>query len=120
MDKPYTIKLFVPDGNPDHCKILNKMNWKGTGIEVSRDVLNNFSRREEFRQAEVYTLHGINDADDRTSDLEEADGRLTVYIGQADVVGGRLRSHLETKDFNSGGPGFESLSAYQQKQLLRC
>ena len=21
MDKPYTIKLFVPDGNPDHCKM---------------------------------------------------------------------------------------------------
>ena len=98
MDKPFTIKLFVPDGNPDHCKILKKMNWTGTGIEVSRDALNNFSRREEFRQAEVYILHVINDADDRTSDLEEADDRPTVYIGQADVVGGRLRSHLETKD----------------------
>ena len=99
MNKPYTIKLFVPGGNLDCCKILNKMNWKGTGIEVSRDVLNNFSRREEFRQAEVYILHGINDADDRTSDLEESDDRTTVYIGQADVVGGRLMSHLKTKDF---------------------
>ena len=99
MDKPFTIKLFVPDGNPDHCKILKKMNWTGTGIEVSWDALNNFGSREEFRQAGVYILDGINDADDSTSDLEEADERPTVYIGQADVVGGRLRSHLETKDF---------------------
>ena len=99
MDKPYTIKLFVPDGNPDHCKILNKMNWTGTGIEVSRDALKNFSSREEFRQARVYILYGINDADHSTSDLEEADDRPTVYIGQADVVGERLKLHLETKDF---------------------
>ena len=99
MDEPYTIKLFVPDGNPDHCKILNKMNWTGTGIEVSRDALNNFSSREEFQQAGVYILYGMNDADDSRSDLEESDDRPMVYIGQADVVGGRLKSHLETKDF---------------------
>ena len=73
--------------------------WTGTGLEVSRYAFSTFNGREEFRQARVYIIHGINDADDRTSDLEEADGRPTVYIGQADVVGGRLRSHLETKDF---------------------
>lgn len=27
--KPYTIKLFMPDGNPDAFKIINKMNWTG-------------------------------------------------------------------------------------------
>jgi len=27
--KPYTIKLFMPDGNPDSFKIINKMNWTG-------------------------------------------------------------------------------------------
>jgi hypothetical protein len=26
--KPYTIKLIIPEGNPDAFKIINKMNWK--------------------------------------------------------------------------------------------
>ena len=99
MDKPYTIKLFVPDGNPDRCKILNKMNWTGTGLEVSRDAFSTFNGREEFQQAGVYILYGITDSDDSTSELEESDDRPTVYIGQADIVGERLKSHLETKDF---------------------
>ena len=99
MDKPYTIKLFVPDGNPDRCKILNKMNWTGTGLEVSRDAFSTFNDREEFQQAGVYMLYGVTESDDSTSELEESDDRPTVYIGQADVVGERLKSHLENKDF---------------------
>ena len=99
MDKPYTIKLFVPDGNPDRCKILNKMNWTGTGLEVSRDAFSTFNDREEFQQAGVYMLYGVTESDDSTSELEESDDRPTVYIGQADIVGERLKSHLETKDF---------------------
>ena len=75
------------------------MNWTGTGLEVSRDAFSTFNGREEFQQAGVYILYGINDADHSTSDLEEADDRPTVYIGQADVVGERLKLHLDTKDF---------------------
>ena len=47
----------------------------------------------------VYILYGFTESDDSTSELEESDDRPTVYIGQADVVGERLKSHLETKDF---------------------
>ena len=54
------------------------MNWTGTGLEVSRDAFSTFNGREEFRQAEVYILHGINDADGSTSELEESDDRPTV------------------------------------------
>ena len=64
MDKPYTIKLFVPDENLDPCKILNKMDLKGTGLEVSRDAFSTFNGREEFQQAGVYTLYGVTDSDD--------------------------------------------------------
>ena len=56
MDKSYTIKLFVPDGNLDPCKSLNKMNLTGTGLEVSRDDFSTFNGREESQQAGVYIL----------------------------------------------------------------
>ncbi len=32
--KPYTIKLFMPDGNLNTFKIINKMNWTGVGLDV--------------------------------------------------------------------------------------
>ena len=56
MDKPCTIKLFVPDGNLDPCKSVNKMNLTGTGLEVSRDAFSIFNGREESHQAGVYIL----------------------------------------------------------------
>ena len=99
MDKPYTIKFFAPDGNPEHCNILNKMNWTGTGQEVSRDAFSTFNGREEFRRRESTQLYGVTDSDDMTLDLEESDDRPTVYIGQVDGVGERLKLHLETKEF---------------------
>ena len=58
MDKPYTIKLFVSDVNLDPCKILNKMNLRGTCPEVSRDAFSTFNGREEFKQAGVYIFYG--------------------------------------------------------------
>jgi len=67
MDKSYTNKLFVPDGNLDPCKILNKTNLTGTSLEVSRDAFSTFNGREEFQQAGVYTLYGVTDSDDSTS-----------------------------------------------------
>ena len=37
MSKPYTIRLYVPDGDPNTFKIIDKMNWTGIGLEISRD-----------------------------------------------------------------------------------
>ena len=67
MDKSYTIKLFVPDGNLDPCKILNKTNLTGTGLEVSRDAFSTFNGREEFQQAGLQIFFGVTDSDYSTS-----------------------------------------------------
>ena len=75
------------------------MNLTGTGREVSRDAFSTFNSREESQQAGVYILYRVTDSDDSTSLLEDSDDRPTVYILQADVVGERLKLHLENKDF---------------------
>lgn len=36
MSKPYTIRLFIPEGDPSTFKIIDKMNWTGIGLEISR------------------------------------------------------------------------------------
>ncbi|MBL1213156.1 MAG: GIY-YIG nuclease family protein [Ignavibacteriae bacterium] len=89
MAKPYTIRLFVPDGLPNTFKIIDKMNWTGIGLEISRDTWKQHRKRHELDQAGVYILIGYQD----DSDLP------TLYIGQGDGVRSRIDSHEKNKDF---------------------
>lgn len=89
MPKPYTIRLFMPDGNPNSLKIIDKMNWTGIGLEVSRDSWLKHKNRKEFDQAGIYILFGYT---------EESDLPI-VYIGQGDGVRTRIDSHDKNKDF---------------------
>lgn len=79
----------MPDGNPDSFKIINKMNWTGVGLEVSREAWEKHKNRKEFMQAGVYVLIGYNEE----SELP------VVYIGQGDGVKDRIDSHYQKKLF---------------------
>ncbi len=37
MANPYTLKIFVPDGDPEGVKIIDRMNWTGLGTSFPRD-----------------------------------------------------------------------------------
>ncbi len=87
--QPYTIRLFLPDGNPDTLKIIDKMNWTGVGLEVARSAWATHRKRKEFEQAGVYILIGYQNDDDIA----------TLYIGQGDGVKTRIDSHEKQKDF---------------------
>lgn len=89
MTKPYTIKLYMPDGDPGTFKIIDKMNWTGNGLEVARDSWTNHCGRDEFQRAGVYILIGYQEGDDLP----------TVYIGQGDGVKYRIDAHRKNKDF---------------------
>lgn len=89
MSKPYTIRLFVPDGDPNTFKIIDKMNWTGIGLEISRDTWTNYRNRKELDQAGVYILFGYQEGDDLPS----------LYIGQGDGVRTRIDSHEKNKEF---------------------
>ena len=32
MSDPFTIRIFVPDGDPEGLRIIDRMNWTGLGI----------------------------------------------------------------------------------------
>lgn len=89
MPKPYTIRLFVPDGDPNTFKIIDKMNWTGIGLEISRDTWIKHKNRNELEQAGVYILFGYQEGDDLP----------TLYIGQGDGVRNRIDSHEKNKEF---------------------
>ncbi len=88
MTKPYTIRLFVPDGDPSTFKIIDKMNWTGIGLEISRNAWSKYKNRKELEQAGIYILFGYQD-----------DDFPIIYIGQGDGVKSRIDSHERNKEF---------------------
>ncbi|MFO1389123.1 GIY-YIG nuclease family protein [Cellvibrio sp.] len=89
MNKPYTIRMFIPNGNPSSLKIIDKMNWTGVGLEISRPSWNEYRNREELNRAGVYILVGYQEGDDLP----------TLYIGQGDGIRNRIDSHEKNKPF---------------------
>jgi hypothetical protein len=89
MPKPYTIRLFVPEGDPSSLKIIDKMNWTGIGLEISREAWQKQKNRKELNQAGIYILFGYRE----DSDLP------TIYIGQGDGIKNRIDAHEKNKEF---------------------
>ena len=101
MADPFTIRIFVPDGDPEGVRMIDRMNWTGLGVVFPRAKWTEVRQRPELHRTGVYILVGYSAQDD---DLP------TLYIGQADGVKGRIESHYNNKDFWDWGVVFVSNS----------
>jgi len=101
MADPFTIRIFVPDGDPEGVRLIDRMNWTGLGLVFPRSKWPEVRQRPELQRTGVYILVGYSNQDD---DLP------TLYIGQADGVRGRIESHYTGKDFWDWGVVFVSNS----------
>lgn len=84
------VKLFLVDGTPGGLTTAEITNWTGHVVSARRSDLADLLKREEAERTGVYLLLG---------DDEEAVGDTRCYIGEADVVATRLRSHVKEKSF---------------------
>ncbi len=91
MSEPFTIRIFVPDGDPEGVKIVERLNWTGVGLAFPRSAWPRLRKRSEFGRAGVYILTGTAEGTD--------DDLPTVYVGQAEEIGTRIESHFSEKDF---------------------
>jgi hypothetical protein len=89
-NNPFTIRIFVPDGDPEGVRIIDRMNWTGHGIVFPREKWPATRQRGEFSRTGVYILSGYKSAEDELP---------TVYIGEGDVIRNRIESHFQSKDF---------------------
>jgi hypothetical protein len=89
---PFTIRIFVPDGNPEGVRIIDRMNWTGLGIVFPRDQWLHVRQRNEFSKAGVYILVG-----------QTEDDLPTLYIGQG--TGFETASKLTSPTKHSGTGG---------------
>jgi hypothetical protein len=87
--RPFSIRIFVPDGDPDGLRLVEKSNWTGVGVVFNRTNYKDVAGRPEFGKTGVYVLFG-----------SEQDSSLpTIYVGEGDPVKDRLNQHYSKKDF---------------------
>lgn len=86
---PFTIKIFVADGDPDGLRVVDRSNWSGKALIFPRPLFPKIKHRAEFSQTGVYILIGPR---------QDADGDM-LYVGEGDPVRPRLEAHFAQKDF---------------------
>ena len=107
---PFTIRIFVPDGDPEGVRIIDRMNWTGLGIVFPREKWPATKQRAEFSRPGVYILTGYRGADDQLP---------TVYIGEGDVLRSRIDAHFQNKDFWDRGIVFTASNNSLNKAHVR-
>jgi hypothetical protein len=98
MNKPYSIKIFLPGGDPDGIRTIEKSNWSGAGIVIPRALMGQAKGRRELERTGVYVLVGP----------PEESGLPRIYVGEGDPIKPRLEQHYAKKDFWTLCIGFTS------------
>lgn len=89
MTRPYSIRIFLPGGDPDGLRTIEKSGWSGAGIVVPRALMADAKQRRELTRTGVYVLVGP----------PEESGLPRVYVGEGDPIKPRLEQHAAKKDF---------------------
>lgn len=87
--KPFSLRIFVADGDPDGLRLVERSNWVGKAMVFPRALLPKIKQRAELGQTGVYLLLGPR---------EDGEGEM-LYVGEGDPVRPRLESHYAQKDF---------------------
>ena len=86
---PFSLRIFVADGDPDGLRLVERSNWIGKALMFPRAIYPQVRNRSEFLQTGVYLLLGPR---------PKGDGEM-LYVGEGDPVRSRLESHYANKDF---------------------
>jgi len=86
---PFSLRIFVADGDPDGLRLVERSNWIGKAVVFPRALYTIVRNRPEFEQTGVYLLLGPRTGGDGDA----------LYIGEGDPVRPRLENHYASKDF---------------------
>ena len=85
----FSVRIFIPSGEPEALRIVEKSNWTGQGLVFPRAQFAETRQRAELQRTGVYVLWGPGES-----------GQLArVYVGEGDPVLPRLDQHAKHKDF---------------------
>lgn len=88
-ERPQTIQIFLPDGNPTSIKIAHLTNRMIVATLIPRTKLSDAGARQEVRKYGIYFLFGIN----------EDKAKPISYIGETEDCFKRITVHNKEKDF---------------------
>ncbi|MBL8387973.1 MAG: GIY-YIG nuclease family protein [Hydrogenophaga sp.] len=103
MIAPFSLRIFVADGDPDGLRIVEKSNWIGKALVFPRALLPQVKVRPELAQTGVYLLLGPR---------PDGEGEM-LYVGEGDPILPRLQDHQAKKDFWTRAIGFTTATAGQ-------
>jgi hypothetical protein len=94
----FSVNVFLPNGDPEGLKVVEKSNWTGRGLVIPRAMFGESKFREELGRTGVYLLVGPSE----TSTLP------ALYVGEGDPIRPRLEQHAKNKDFWTHAVAFTS------------
>lgn len=103
-----TIKLFLVHGTPSGLRTGELSNWSGKAVAAPRSEISDLLKRSELSNPGIYVLTGV------TPDT----GDRAMYVGEAENVGKRLKSH-SSKDFWNAATVFVSKDENLTKAHIR-
>jgi len=72
----FSVRIFIPSGEPEGVRIVEKSNWTGQGVVYPRALMAEARKRPELARTGVYVLWGPSES-----------GQLPrVYVGEGDGV----------------------------------
>ncbi len=90
MANPFTIRIYVPEGDPEGLRIIDRQSSPSKFFAFPRNKWDQIKNRPELIGAGIYILSGYSKPEDELP---------TVYVGQADTIKNRIEQHLKSKDF---------------------
>ncbi len=90
MTNPFTIRIYVPEGDPEGVRIISRLSSTAKFFALPRVKWEEVKDRPELINAGIYILIGYTNPEDELP---------TIYIGQADSVKNRIEQHIKNKDF---------------------
>lgn len=98
MTKPFSVRIFLADGDPAGIKVVEKSNWTGVGLVFPQALYAEARKRPELQRTGVYLLVGPG----------ESVQLPKLYIGEGDPILPRLNQHESKKDWWTHAVAFTS------------
>jgi hypothetical protein len=98
LRRGFSVTVFLPTGDPEGLKVVEKSNWTGRGLVIPRAMFGESRGREELGRTGVYLLVGPS----------ESSSLPRLYVGEGDPVKPRLEQHSKQKDFWTHAIAFTS------------
>jgi hypothetical protein len=109
LQQSFSLRIFVPGGELEGVRLVEKSNWNGSGLVCPRPVFTRAKSRGEFGRTGVYVLSGPG-----------TDGSLPrIYVGEGDPSRPRLEQHYGKKDFWTTLFLFTSKDSYLNKAHIQ-